>query len=175
MRYFSPPAVAALVSLLSLANSSAQAQTSFASDGYYASTKPNNSISVSAYTPTPVSDESVGSMVLWGRISTPAGVLPGAVIILTASKQMTVTNADGEFQFVVPANTGPLQARVTYAGYADEVVMLNAAADESQVNLTSAQGTVVSRKQQFSTYLKTARKELKRTLKQVRKEVITSN
>ena len=170
MRYFSTPAIAAFVLLLGLASTNTQAQASFASDGYYAST--NNSVGgalVTAPTPAPAPAEALGSVVLWGRISTPTGVLPGAVIILTASKQMTVTNADGEFQFVVPANTGPLQARVTYAGYADETVVLNASADESRVNLTNAQATVASRKQQFSSYFSSARKELKRSLKQVHK------
>ena len=169
MRYFSTSAVAALVFMLNLASTSTQAQSSFASDGYYASA--GNSLSVHSYTPTPVSDEAVGSVVLWGRITTPAGVLPGAVIILTASQRMTVTNADGEFQFVVPANTGPLQARVTYAGYADETVMLNASADESKVNLTNAQAIVVSRKQQFSSYYNSARKELKRSFKTVSQRI----
>lgn len=173
MRYFSTPNFAALVSILSLASISAKAQASFASDGYNALT--NNSISVRTYTPTPTSDESAGSMVLWGRITTPVGILPGAVIILTASKRMAVTNADGEFQFVVPANTGSLQAQVTYAGYADETVMLNASADESRVNLTNTQAIVVSRREQFSSYFSSARKELRRGLKQVRRKSSTNN
>lgn len=173
MRYFSTPDFAALVSLLSLISVGAKAQTSFASDGYNALT--NNGISIRTYTPTPASDESAGSVVLWGRITTPAGVLPGAVIILTASKRMAVTNTDGEFQFVMPANTGPLQARVTYAGYADETVMLNASADESRVNLTSAQAIVFSRREQISNYFNSARKELKRGLKQVRRKSSTTN
>ena len=173
MRYFSTSTVAILAFLLNSTIVSAQAQASFASDGYYASA--NNGINFRSYTPTPVSDESTGSMVLWGRITTPTGVLPGAVIILTISKRMTVTNADGEFQFVVPANTGPLQARVTYAGYADETVLLNASADESRVNLTNARAMVVSRKEQFSSYFNSARQELKRSLKQVRKKTRTSD
>ena len=45
-------------------------------------------------------------MVLAGKITNSAGPLAGAVVILTATQQMAVTNADGEFQFVVPAN-GP--------------------------------------------------------------------
>ena len=52
-------------------------------------------------------------VLLAGKITNPAGALPGAVIILDGTQQMAVTNADGEFQFVVPANAGPLAARVT--------------------------------------------------------------
>jgi len=80
----------------------------------------------------------------------PAGPLPGAMIIPKATKQMAVTNADGEFQFVVPASAGALQATVTYAGYAT--------ADNSTVNLANAQIVVVARKQQLKFYLKTANK-----------------
>ena len=48
---------------------------------------------------------------------------------------------------------------VTYAGYADE----------STVSLTNEKVVVVSRRQQLKTYLRTARKEVRRDLKQVRK------
>jgi len=109
------------------------------------------------------------TMVLAGKITNPSGPLAGAVVILTATKQMAVTNADGEFQFIVPANAGALDARVTYAGYADEKMTLNTTADESTVNLANARVVVVSRKQQLRFYLKTARKEVKRSLKQVHK------
>ncbi|UOQ97401.1 carboxypeptidase-like regulatory domain-containing protein [Hymenobacter sp. 5317J-9] len=107
-------------------------------------------------------------MVLVGKITNPAGPLPGAVVILTATKQMAVTNADGEFEFTVPANAGALQAVVTYAGYADEKMTLNASAEESTVNLANAKVIVVSRKQQLKKYLKTARKQINRDLRQVR-------
>ena len=42
-------------------------------------------------------------VVLSGKITNPAGPLPGAVIIPKETKQMAVINAEGEFQFVVPA------------------------------------------------------------------------
>ena len=166
MRYFSASTVAScFVYLLSVGISSVQAQTAFAGNGYYAAAGNGGGSRPVASTPP----ESTESVVLMGKITNPAGVLPGAVIILTATRQMAVTNADGEFQFVVPANAGPLQALVTYAGYADEKMTLNASADESTVNLTNARIIVVSRKQQLKTYLKTARKEAKRSLKQVHK------
>ena len=69
------------------------------------------------------------------------------MIIPRATKQMAVTNADGEFQFVVPTSAGALQATVTYA-----------TADNSTVNLANAQVVVVARKQQLKFCLKTANK-----------------
>lgn len=116
-------------------------------------------------TTTPASTE---KMVLMGKITNPAGPLPGAVVILTGTKEMAVTNADGEFEFTVPANAGSLAAVVTYAGYADEAMTLNTSADESTVKLTNARVIVVSRKQQLKRYLKTARKQVKHDLKQIR-------
>lgn len=119
--------------------------------------------------PTPsTAPASTEKMVLMGKITNPAGPLPGAVVILSGTKQMAVTNADGEFEFTVPANAGALDAVVTYAGYADEKMTLNASADESTVSLTNARVIVVSRKQQLKKYLKTARKQVKHDLKQIR-------
>jgi hypothetical protein len=113
--------------------------------------------------------ESIKKIVLVGKITNPAGAAAGAVVILTATKQMAVTNADGEFEFVVPANAGALQARVTYAGFEDEALVLNAGAAESTANLSHARVVVVSRKQQLKVYLKTARKQVKRDLRKVRR------
>jgi hypothetical protein len=107
-------------------------------------------------------------MVMTGKITNPAGVLPGAVVILENTKQMAVTNAEGEFEFVVPATAQALQARVTYAGFADEKMTLNSAAG-STASLTNAQVIVVSRRFQLKTYQKFARREVKRDLKQVRR------
>lgn len=115
-----------------------------------------------------LSSDPVEMVVLMGKITSPAGPLPGAVVILSGTKQMAVTNAQGEFEFTVPANAGTLEARVTYAGYADEKMTLNAAADESTVSLTNARVIVVSRKQQLKKYMKTAHKQIKRELKKVR-------
>jgi hypothetical protein len=120
--------------------------------------------------PRPAAEaEAEEQMVIAGKITNPAGVLPGAVIILTANKKMAVTNANGEFEFVVPANAGPLRARVTYAGYADELMTLNDGAAASTVNLANATVIVVSRKQSLKVYLKTAHKEVRRSLRQLHK------
>lgn len=117
---------------------------------------------------TPGASTSAEKTVLVGKITNPTGPLPGAVVILTSSKQMAVTNANGEFEFTVPANAGILAAVVTYAGYADEKITLNASAEESTVSLTNARLIVVSRKQQLKKYLKTAQKQVKRDLKLAR-------
>ena len=105
---------------------------------------------------------------LTGKITNPAGVLPGAVVILTGTRQMAVTNANREFFFTIPANAGPLPAHVTSAGYADEPMVFNAAVAESTVSLTNARVVVVARRQQLKRYLKTARKQMRRELRQVR-------
>ncbi|MBF9143777.1 carboxypeptidase-like regulatory domain-containing protein [Hymenobacter properus] len=119
--------------------------------------------------PTTGPGASAEKVVLVGKITNPSGPLPGAVVILKDTKQMAVTNADGEFEFTVPANAGSLDAVVTYAGYADEKMTLNTNAEESTVSLTNARVIVVSRKNQLKKYLKTAKKQVKRELKQVRK------
>ncbi|WP_460502878.1 peptidase associated/transthyretin-like domain-containing protein [Hymenobacter agri] len=118
---------------------------------------------------TPGVSKASEKTVLTGKITNAAGVLPGAVIILTATKQMAVTNAEGIFELVVPANSGPLDARVTYGGYDDEKMVLNSAAAESTVSLTNAHVVVVARSQRLERYLKTAHKQIKRELKQIRK------
>ena len=156
-------AASLLLSLLSLNPTSAQ--TLLASSTALGSTPDNDGTA-----PVTPKNEPVEKVMLVGKITNPAGPLPGAVIILNDTKQMAVTNANGEFEFVVPANAGPLLARVPYAGYADESMTLNAAAAESTVNLANAKVIVVARKQQLKAYLKTARKEVKRSLKQVHKK-----
>ena len=147
-----------------LIGSNIQAQAAFSSSKSYAS----SSRSTGGGDRGTSSPNPIETVVLAGKITNPAGPLAGAVVILTATKQMTVTNADGEFQFVVPASAGALDARVTYAGYADEKMTLNATTGESTVNLANARVVVVARKQQLKYYLKTARKEVKRSLKKVR-------
>lgn len=142
----------------------AHAQAVFASANTYAMVSNSHRSSM----PNPVM-AAAAKVVLAGKITNPAGPLPGAVVFLTGTKEMAVTNAEGEFEFTVPANAGSLQARVTYAGYADEAILLNASASESTVSLTNAKVIVVSRKQQLKKYIKTAHKQIKRELKQVHK------
>ena len=154
-------AAAAFICLLAFTPGEARAQGGPAADNLYAALTIHND-------PRPAAAaEPEEALVIMGKITNPAGVLPGAVVILTATKQMAVTNADGEFQFVVPANAGPLRARVTYAGFADELMTLNDGAAASTVNLANATVIVVARKQRLKAYLKTARKQVRRSLKQI--------
>ncbi|WP_201983998.1 carboxypeptidase regulatory-like domain-containing protein [Hymenobacter rubidus] len=145
-----------------LSLSTARAQSVFASNATFGSANTDGKTTPDR---SAVSTEKV---VLSGKITSPAGPLPGAVVFLTGTKEMAVTNANGEFEFTVPANAGPLQARVTYAGYADENMTLNAAAGESTVTLANARVIVISRKQQLKKYLKTAHKQVKRELRKAR-------
>ncbi|MGY3090032.1 hypothetical protein ACVWYF_003080 [Hymenobacter sp. UYAg731] len=159
MCLFSVLAATVFTCTISLVSLTAQAQRAFASTAYAMATDTDGG----------TNGTKPEKMTLVGKITNPAGPLPGAVVILTGTKQMAVTNADGEFEFEVPANAGALQATVTYAGYADEAMTLNAAADASTVSLTNARVIVVSRKQQLKRYLKTAHKQVKHDLRQVRK------
>ena len=163
MRLSSISTHALLFCVLGLTTATAQAQHIFASNATQVAADTDGSAGPATAAPNPE------KILLIGKITNPAGPLPGAVVILTGTKQMAVTNADGEFKFEIPANAGVLDALVTYAGYADEKMTLNATANESTVSLTNARVIVVSRKQQLKRYLKTAHKQVKRELRQVRR------
>ena len=109
--------------------------------------------------------------ILGGRITSPDGPLPGAVVTLVGSKQMAVTNSEGEFQFVVPVTTRTLQAVVSFAGYADEHLTLNAEDAETTATLADEQAVPLERRQQLRFYLKTARKEARRDLREVHRNM----
>lgn len=161
LNIFSLSATAACAGLLLLAPTPSRAQLVLASNYAYASTGPYHA-------PAPAAP-SAENVVVAGKITNPAGALPGAVVIIAATKQMAVTNADGEFEFVVPASAGPLRARVTYLGYADELITLDAHAAQSTVSLANATVVVVARKQRLKVYLRTARKQIRRELKKLRR------
>ncbi|MDQ2793439.1 MAG: carboxypeptidase-like regulatory domain-containing protein [Bacteroidota bacterium] len=165
MRRFSSSAiVASLFVWLSLVGPAAHAQVAFASRSARLATGPG--------TPAPAlspADATAETVLLSGKIANPTGPLAGAVVILTGTRQLAATNAAGEFQFVVPANAGPLAARVTYAGYADENIVLNGAAGQSTVTMSHATATgAVARRQRLKGYLKTARRQVRRSLRQIR-------
>ena len=122
--------------------------------------------STATYTPP-----SEPTMVLTGRITNHDGPLPGAVVTLVGTKQMAVTNSEGEFHFVVPASSRTLQAVVSYAGYADENLTLNADDAESTATLADAQAIPMARRQQLKFYLKTARKAANRDLREVHRNM----
>lgn len=166
MRFFSLLAAAALLTC-SLNGTPARAQ----GNGAFANGPGQLSASLGGAKDhaTPLASGLPEEVVLAGKITNPAGALPGAVVILTATRQMAVTNAGGEFAFVVPASAGPLEARVTYAGYADERMVLDAAANGATVNLANARVVVMPRKQRLKHYLKTARKQTRRGVKGARR------
>ena len=161
MRHFTVASL--LFCLLTLTAFGVRAQASFIREISYASSGPDGD------TTHPTASKAPEEMVvLTGKITNPAGALPGAVVTLTGTKKMAVTNADGEFQFTLPAGGGPVQAVVSYVGYADESMTLDATA-EATVTLRNARVVVVARRQQLKAYLRTARKQVKRSLKKVRK------
>jgi hypothetical protein len=120
-----------------------------------------------SYTATPAEP----TKVLAGRIANASGPLPGAVVTLVDSKQMAVTNSEGEFQFVVPVSARTLQAVVSFAGYADEHLTLNAEDAESTATLTDEQVIPLKRREQLRFYLKTAHKEIKHDLREVHRNM----
>jgi CarboxypepD_reg-like domain len=126
----------------------------------------NASHSTAAYAPP-----AEPTVAIIGHISNPDGPLPGAVVTLVGTKQMTVTNAAGEFQFLVPASTRTLQAVVSFAGYADEAITLNTDDAETTATLSDEQKILLARRQQLRFYLKTARKAANRDLREVHRNM----
>lgn len=122
--------------------------------------------------PTTTSAAPAGpTIVLAGRINNPDGPLPGAVVTLVRTKQMAVTNSEGEFRFTVPASARSLQAVVSFAGYADQTLTLNADDAESTATLSDERIIPVARRQQLRFYLKTARKETRHDLREVHRNM----
>lgn len=104
-----------------------------------------------------------------GRVFDKKGPLPGAVVKLRGTNQMTVSNGRGEFQLLVPANAGALPATVSYAGYADVSTTLAAGEEvEPTVRLLVPQAVKGVRRSQAKGYVRTARRQVHRSLRQVR-------
>ncbi|MBF9142755.1 carboxypeptidase-like regulatory domain-containing protein [Hymenobacter properus] len=83
----------------------------------------------------------VKTIKLSGKIVDGVRALPGAVVVLTATHQMTVTNAAGEFSFDVLPQAGPLQANISYAGYTEAEVTLSTKFNEATVALLKTRAT----------------------------------
>ena len=150
--------VPAFVLLIATATSSVQARAT--------GTNPTSAVSAARST-APAAP--AAPVLRKGTVSTTAGVLPGAVVTIVGTNQMAVTNSDGEFQVLVPAGSGPLTATVSYAGFADETAVLAAGTEASAVRMTTVKTVHVDKAHQLKTYQKTARKQVKRSLRQVRK------
>lgn len=116
----------------------------------------------------PVAASPAAPKTINGRVETLHGVLPGAVVRLVSSDQTCVTDAQGQFRFTVPADAGPLAAVASYAGYADVNTTLGPGDAPSVVQLLTPVAIKVGKKQELKTYLKTARREVRHDLRQVK-------
>jgi hypothetical protein len=76
--------------------------------------------------------------VIRGKVVSPAGILPGAVIKLQSTQQIAVANAEGEFQLAVLSDGGPQLATVSVAGFEDEEIVLNPSEVGTDVPLAKA-------------------------------------
>jgi hypothetical protein len=143
---------AALSGLLFLTTIAAQAQQDLA-----------------ANTLAPVMSAAIGgepkpaTVVLHGRVLSPSGVLPGAVVKLAGSDQRVVSNADGEFNLLMPAEAEPQSATISYAGFIDETVLLSSTELMPTVQLSKPRVIKVKRSQRLKTYMKTARRQIKKS------------
>lgn len=117
--------------------------------------------------PTAESPAAPATVLLRGRVLSPTGVLPGAVVKLTATSQRTVTNANGEFNLALPADGSPQPATVSFAGFADEAVLLSARNATTTVTLTRRQVIKVKRSQRLKVYLRTARRQARKSSRHV--------
>lgn len=104
---------------------------------------------------------------LSGRVETEQGPLPGATVRLLGSGQTCVTNEAGSFLFAVPADAGPLAAAVSYPGCAEVSVTLQPTGPPTVVQMPTPVVTKADRKR-LKPYLKTARRQTKRDLRQLR-------
>lgn len=105
-------------------------------------------------------------VVIYGRVESPTGPLPGAVVKLN-DKQAAVTNARGEFSLKVPATSEPLPITVSYAGYADVATTLSPLSTTNTVQLTVPRVIKVARKSQLKAYMKTSHRQMRRTLRRL--------
>lgn len=110
-----------------------------------------------------------GTTVVRGKVVSPSGILPGAVIKLKNSQQTAVTNAEGEFRLAVPTDGGPQAATVSFAGFEDEEVVLSTGEAGTDVSLAKVHFIKVKRKQSLKVYMKTARKQSRKASRSVRK------
>jgi hypothetical protein len=99
--------------------------------------------------------------VYYGRVFSPEGPLPGAVVEL-ANKHMVVCNADGEFRLSLPTKSGPHRVTVSFAGYADETLILSPNDPVFVVELTQKQHIKLAKGQDLKNYMRTAHRQIKK-------------
>lgn len=116
--------------------------------------------------PTASAGKPVATAVFAGQVVGPTGAaLPNSVVRLVGTFQLDVTNGEGEFHFTVPATNAPLQLLVSDAGFESETATFSPHDRAATVVLVTSRVIKVARKQQLKTYLKTARRQVKRSLR----------
>ena len=147
--------VVSFLAALALNSFAAQAQAVYASS--------------SVYTPrlasSPREDGTTRTFI--GRVVNPDGALPGAVITVVGTKEMAVSNSNGEFSVLLPATSAPVKLTVSYGGFADETVSVQPDAADTTLRLASPQPIKVGRKQELKAYMKTAHREARRSLRRL--------
>lgn len=112
-----------------------------------------------------------GTMVLTGRVASPAGPLVGAVVSVAGKTyQKAVTNIDGEFRLTVPASSEALDVTASYAGYRDVTATLQYGTTPPVMQLTEVEEIKVSRKQSLTKYIKLAHKQAKRESREIHRD-----
>ncbi|MFD2719744.1 carboxypeptidase regulatory-like domain-containing protein [Hymenobacter monticola] len=147
--------VVSFFAVLTLNSFTAQAQAVYASS--------------SAYTPRTASSprEDGATRTFIGRVVNPDGPLPGAVIKVVGTKEMAVSNSNGEFSVLLPVTAAAVPLTVSYAGFADETVSVQPDSPDTTLRLASPQPIKVGRKQELKAYMKTAHREVRRTLRRL--------
>ena len=102
-----------------------------------------------------------------GRVLGPDGTLVGAVIEVTGTRLMAVTNADGDFTLTVPVRRAPLRLTASFAGYADETLTLPATERTATLELATPHLVKMARGQELNAYVKTAQRKTERTLRKL--------
>jgi hypothetical protein len=149
---------AAILVLSSLLATAAQAQAAFASNDEYRASYSNPR----AEKPADREPSAGGSIVYYGRVFSPEGPLPGAIISHAPSKQMVVCNENGEFTLTLPLNSGQQKATISFAGFADETLLLSPADPVFAIELTQTQSIKMAKGQDLKNYMKTAHRQIKK-------------
>ena len=89
------------------------------------------------------------------------------MVRLPRFNQTCVTNADGSFLFTVPADAGLFAAVVAYPGCADVNTTLQPGGAPAVVQMLLPAPTKAAGKQ-LKAYMKTARRDVKRSLRQLK-------
>jgi hypothetical protein len=148
---------------------SAQAQTKASRTKLLAVNTPRVAPVALAVASTPAPPAPVAAPVaLAGRVETVDGPLAGAVVRLPRLDQSCVTDAQGTFRFTVPAGAGPEPVVASYAGFADVTAALQPGAALAVMQLLTPVNISLTKQQQLKSYLKTARREVKHDLRQIK-------